>query len=127
MNSTLTDPAFALVQKPRTRVVIKNSAGQIIFDSSINRNWNGYIVREIQEIRDGNDAPPSTYREFTGTYEVVLVGVGGVLYTLNDNQEPGPDLPSCVVQKPEEDPIIGFAPRMVAILCFNDNVAEFYD
>ena len=125
MNTTAIDPSLTTQKINRTRAVIRNSAGQIIFDSSVDMNWKGYIVRMIQEIHDGNDAVPIKYREFTGTYEIVLVGVGGVIYTLNDNQDHL--LPSCLMQKPGGNLVIELTPREAIVLCFHDNVAEFYD
>ena len=59
------DPKLALLKSAHDRATIRNSAGQVIFDSAIDRNWQGYIVREIHEFRDGNGNPPSEYREFT--------------------------------------------------------------
>ena len=125
MNTSSIDPSFAIKRKPHTRALIRNSAGQIIFDCSVGRNWRGYIVREIQEIRDGDDATPSSYRNFTGTCEIVLEGVGGVRYTLSDNQDPL--LTMCLKKEREKNAVIDFVPSAAAILCFNDNVAEFYD
>ena len=123
MNQTNIDPTFQILSVEHSRAVVKNAAGQVIFDSAVGHAWQGYIVRKIIECLDGNNNTPSLYREMTGTYEIVLAGAGDVNYFLNNNQ----DLlqPLCMMQKPNENSKIELAPKELRCLCYNDNEITF--
>ncbi len=104
------------MQNPTSRnsIIIKNVSGKEIARMKVGQAYEGFIVESIGEILLEGKAPESEVRAFSGTYKLVLKGVGGVLVTIIDGQEP-----TFVVTMTSTER------KLPSSLHFNDNVASF--